>query len=181
MGALRSRGRGVLVWAGGLSRRLAATDARVGRGVWSGLTIVAVLAVVLHQGTLPGSNAMVLSARFDANAFPVAAVRRQEAVGLPKGTGFTTYEWGGYLDFALPAFDPFIDSRSDAYPQQLLADYARIDGVEPGWRGLLDHYGVRWALLPAGSPLAALLALSPGWSCAAADGVEVAVLCTRGG
>ncbi len=181
MGALVSRGRAVVLWAGGFSRRLAATDARVGRGVWGGLAIVAVLVVVLHQGALPGSNASVLSAQFDAKAFPVAAARRLEAGGLPEGTGFTTYEWGGYLDFALPAFDPFIDSRSDAYPQQLLADYARIEGVEPGWRVLLDRYGVRWALLPAGGPLAELLALSPGWTCAAEDSVGVAVLCTRGG
>jgi hypothetical protein len=147
--------------------------------VWGGLALVALVVVVLHQGTLPGSNAPVLSARFDAKVFPAAAARRLEVEGLPPGRGFTTYEWGGYLDFALPAFHPFLDSRSDAYPQQLLADYAHIDAVEPGWEVLLDRYGIRWALLPAGSPLAQLLALSPGWGCAAEDGSGVAVLCAR--
>jgi hypothetical protein len=99
--------------------------------------------------------------------------------GVPPGRSFTTFSWGGYLDYALPEYHAFIDSRSDVYSQQLLQDYAAITALAPGWQGLLDRYAVRSVLLPASEPLAQLLALSPEWRCAAADASAVAVLCLR--
>ncbi len=100
--------------------------------------------------------------------------------GVPPGRGFTTFSWGGYLDYALPEYHTFIDSRADVFSPQFLQDYASITALAPGWRDRLDHYAVRWALLPVGEPLAQLLALSPEWRCAAADASAVAVLCLRG-
>jgi hypothetical protein len=163
-----------------LSRRLAATDARVGRGIWSAAALVGLYALVARGGAMPGAAHPLLSARFDARTLPVAATARLQAAGLPPGPGYTTYEWGGYLDYALPAYHPFIDSRSDAYPQGLLAHYATIDALEAGWGTLFfDQYGFRWALLPARAPLAQVLALSPGWHCAHEDDAGVAALCVR--
>ncbi|HLJ80186.1 MAG TPA: hypothetical protein VKT52_01790, partial [Ktedonobacterales bacterium] len=160
-----------------LSNRLEGVDRQVGRGIWSALAVLAVLIVLAGGGRLPGGATPALNARFDASVFPVQAAQRLHAQGLAAGRGFTTYEWGGYLDFALPEYHVFVDSRSDAYSQQLLQDYATIISLGPGWRDLLRRYDIRWALLPTGAPLAQVLALSPGWRCGSADSVGVATFC----
>lgn len=162
---------------GVFSRRLETVDGQVGRGIWSVLAILGVLVVLAGGGRLPGSNAPILDAHFNASVFPVEAAQRLHATGLPPGRGFTTYEWGGYLDEALPEYHVFVDSRSDAYSQQLLQDYAAIISLGPGWHALLRTYNIRWALLPTDAPLAQVLALSPGWHCANEDSTGVASLC----
>jgi hypothetical protein len=160
-----------------LSRRLEAVDGQVGRGVWSGVVVLALVVCILNAGRLPGGTAPLLDAQFDAGTFPVAAAERLHTEGLPSGRGFTTYEWGGYLDFALPEYHVFVDSRSDAYPEALLRDYATLINLGPGWQDVLHAYAIRWALLPAQAPLAQALALTPGWSCQPADSQGVAVVC----
>lgn len=163
---------------GRVSRRLEAADAQVGRGLWTALGIVA---VVLLLARANGTQTGPVLAQFDGRALPVEAAARLRAAGVPAGPGYAPYEWGGYLDFALPAYHPFIDSRSDAYDESLLRDYAAINALSPGWRAVFDKYGFHWALLPAGSPLEQVLAISPGWQCRAADGADVAMLCLQGG
>ena len=163
-----------------LNRRLdaiAALDLKAGRGLWSMLGVVAILALVLNGGALPGSRTAILDAQFDAHTFPVAAAERLGQDGLPAGNGFTTYTWGSYLDYALPAYHPFVDSRTDAESPRLLQQYLDIVGIAPDWSTLLDQYHIVWALLPVNSPLAQVLALRPGWTCRAADNFGVAVLC----
>ena len=146
----------------------------MGRGIWASLALVAVVSLLAAARSAPTSP---VAAQFNAHAFPVAAAQRLRATGLPAGPGYAPYEWGGYLDWALPAYHPFIDSRSDAYGEALLSDYAAINALAPGWRAVFDRYGFRWALVPAGSALAQVLGLSPGWRCAPADGDGVATLC----
>lgn len=163
------------------SDRLETMDRQVGRGIWSALAVLFVLIVLAGGGRIPGSAAPALNTRFDATLFPVQAAQRLHIQGLPPGRGLTTYEWGGYLDFALPEYHVFIDSRSDAYSQKLLQDYATIIGLGPGWRGLLRAYDIRWALVPTGSPLAQVLALSPGWRCTNEDSTGIATLCVLSG
>ncbi|MEO7001022.1 MAG: hypothetical protein ABI068_04375, partial [Ktedonobacterales bacterium] len=155
------------------------TDALISRGVWSALAIVVVALLLLNNGRLPGAQQPILHAGFDARTFPVAAVTRLKATGLPPGRGFNTYEWGGYLDQALPEYAVFIDSRSDVYSASFLRDYITIITAQPGWQKLLDQYRITWALLPDGLPLAQLLALTPGWRCQLADTQGVATLCQR--
>ena len=156
-------------------------DRVTGRGLWTALALLAVLVVVVNGGALPGGTARALDARFDASVFPVRAAQRLHTEGLPPGAGFTTYTWGSYLDYALPEFHPFVDSRTDVYGDRLLRDYMTIIGLAPGWRQLLDRYAIRWALLPRAEPLAQALPLLPGWTCAAADDQQLAVLCILGG
>ncbi|MGZ6391640.1 MAG: hypothetical protein ACXWQZ_20575 [Ktedonobacterales bacterium] len=162
-----------------LSQRLEATDRLVGKGVWASLALIFVAATVAHAGIIPGTSTRLLDARYDAHTFPVQAAQELHANGLPSGVGFTTYEWGGYLDYALPEYHVFIDSRSDVYSAEMLGDYASIIGLDPGWQQTMDRYHVRWALIPAGSPLEQMLAISPGWHCAALGNDGVAALCTR--
>lgn len=162
-----------------MSQRLEATDKVVGKGVWAALVILFVAATVAHGGVIPGSSTRLLDARFDAHTFPVQAAQELHTNGLPQGVGFTTYEWGGYLDYALPEYHVFIDSRSDVYSAEMLGDYASIMGLNPGWQQTLDRYHVQWALIPTGSPLEQMLAISPGWHCDALGHDGVATLCTH--
>ncbi len=163
--------------------RIEATDALVGRGgLWRALALVALLALLLNGGLIPGAPwgaNPALAVQFDARALPVAAAAHLRAVGLPPGRGFNPYEWGGYLDDVLPAYHVFIDSRSDVYSPQFLRDYLTIITAAPGWPRLLDHYTIAWALLPTGLPLAQLLARIPPWRCQPADAQGVATLCVR--
>src|SRR5262249_43512560 len=128
---------------------------------------------------LPYAQQQRPDAHFDPRLFPVAAAQRLHSEGLPSGPSFTTFEWGGYLEFALPGYHPFIDSRSDAYDEQLLRDYSAIINLTPDWLQLLDRYAIRWALVPSRAPIAQALTLAPGWYCAPADDAGFANLCQR--
>jgi hypothetical protein len=165
-----------------LNRRIntiEAVERKAVRGLWGILGVVAILALVLNGGMLPGSRTTILDPQFDTHTFPVAAATLLARDGLPQGNGFTTYTWGSYLDYALPAYHPFVDSRTDAYSPRILQQYLDIVGIAPDWSTLLDRYHIAWALLPVNAPLAQVLALRPGWRCSAADNVGVAVLCQK--
>jgi len=168
------------VWMrlGEASLRAAQIERMVGRGVWPALAIALAALLVLAGGRVPGRATPLLNAQWDAHAFPVAATAQLRADGLPAGRGYNPYEWGGYLDQALPEYHVFIDSRSDVYSEQFLADYITITDVAPGWSRLLNKYDVRWALLQSDAPLAQALALA-GWHCRAEDNQGVATLCVR--
>lgn len=182
---MRTRWRHVTRRSGGVvlerSRRIEALDAMTGRGVWAALALIFVLAILLNGGALPGSSTRILNAQWDTTTFPVQAAQRLHAEGLPSGNGFTTYTWGSYLDYALPEYHPFVDSRSDTYGEKVLREYLDIISLAPDWRRVLDRYHMHWALLPTGEPLAQALALSPGWSCHAEDDQGIAVLCIQMG
>jgi hypothetical protein len=178
---MRLLGRLRRIWLalGDVSRRAGQIERLVGRGVWPTLAVLVAALLVINGGRAPGQTTPVLHAQWDAQAFPVAAAQRLRADGLPAGRGYNPYEWGGYLDEALPEYHVFIDSRSDVYSRQFLADYITITDVAPGWDHLLAHYQVQWALLPSDAPLRQALALA-GWRCQAEDRQGVASLCVRG-
>ena len=173
-----------------LNRRLdaiAALDRKTVGGLWATLGVAGILALVLNGGTLPGGRTVILDAQFDARTFPVAAADRLARDGLPHGNGFTTYNWGSYLDYALPAYHPFVDSRTDAYSARLLQQYLDIVDIAPGLehptRPLSYCLGIASGCLgiaSSGTPLAQVLALRHGWTCRAADNVGVAILCQQG-
>lgn len=167
------------LWA--YSARMDALERQMGRGIWSGVALLVVAVVVANGGRFPGSSHAVARAEFDPTVFPVAAVARLRADGLPPGNGFSTVEWGGYLIYALPQNRVFIDSRSDFYGPGIFGDYVSIMEVDPSWQRVFARYAIQWALLPADTPLAQVLRASAGWSCGALDEAHVAVLCVRAG
>ncbi len=177
---LRLAARVRAVWArlADVSERVRDMERLIGRGVWPVAALLFVTLLVANGGTIPGRSAPLLSARWDSRAFPVAAAQRLRREGLPQGRGYNPYEWGGYLDEALPEYHVFIDSRSDVYGKQFLADYVTISDVDPGWDTLLTRYHVQWALVQSNAPLKQALALS-GWRCQAEDDQGVASLCIR--
>lgn len=177
--ALRRRALAAGAVTARLSRRLADVDRQVGSGIWATLVLVLLLATAHNGGMLPGSATHVLDAQFDAQVFPVRAAEALHTQGLPPGRGFTTYQWGSYLDYALPEYHVFIDSRSDVYSQQFLSDYITIIGLGHGWQALWQRDAIAWALLPIDAPLTQVLALRPDWRCTAIGGDGVATLCAQ--
>ena len=87
---------------------------------------------------------------------------------------FNDYDWGGYLIFKLfPGNKIFVDGRLDPYWALLPGDYATIMQEGPGWRKLIDDYGVTVALLKPTDRLAEGLSQDPAWRMAYADRLSV--------
>ncbi|MBI3551629.1 MAG: hypothetical protein HY077_03860 [Elusimicrobia bacterium] len=83
---------------------------------------------------------------------------------------FHDYDWGGYLIWKLyPRNRVFIDGRLDPYWDLLPGDYATIIGAKPGWRELLDGYGVTVALIRPTDRLFEGLGRDPAWKLEYAD------------
>jgi len=102
--------------------------------------------------------------------FPVAAVQYLRQTRLPPRL-FNEDTWGGFLIWSLgPEHKVFIDGRGEAYENNgVIADYLRIVGDLDAAPALLRKYRIAACLLHRGSPLAALLAVSPDWRRAYAD------------
>lgn len=88
--------------------------------------------------------------------------------------------WGGYFDWAVwPTHQPFVDVRVEIHPARVWLDYLTMVGAGPGWRELLDTYGVGYAVLNKSEQPALVSALraETTWRCAYED--EAAVVLTR--
>jgi hypothetical protein len=151
---------------------------------WGWMVVIGACVVVLvaNHGMVPGGTKPVLQARFSAQTFPVEAlqrIERGEVPGgvLPAGAGFTTLEWADYIELMLPQQVVMVDSRVDAFDEQVLSDYQTIFGAEPGWDQLMKSYSIGWVLVPVNAPLAQVMPLAQGWWCLAADSQQMAVLC----
>jgi hypothetical protein len=89
----------------------------------------------------------------------VEVIREQ----TPPGLMFNSYNWGGYILYALPEYPVFVDGRTDLYGDALLTTYLRTALANPGWRDMLDEYAVNLVLVETGSRLALELAEEAGW------------------
>ncbi len=96
----------------------------------------------------------------------------------PAGPLFNSYNFGGYLTWALyPEYPVFIDGRTDVYSPTVLADYLDLSAGGPGAVQTLTDYGINLVLVETGSPLAAQLAVDAGWQQLYGD--ETAVVFAR--
>lgn len=94
-----------------------------------------------------------------------------------EGPMFNSYNWGGYLLFALPDLPVYVDGRTDLYRDELLSRYLRAALGQPEWRAILDEDGIRLVVVEASSGLAVHLRETPEWSLAYED--DRAVVFTR--
>ena len=124
-----------------------------------------IVALVMAAALLKCGAALLPQALEKARreAVPVHAVEwlRQTSPHVA-GPMYNSYNWGGYLVWALPEEPVFVDGRTDVY-DEFLPQYVQVMFVRPGWQEVLDRYGVRLALIERDSLLATMLATQPEW------------------
>jgi hypothetical protein len=139
--------------------------------MWAFLIVLFGL-VACGQGGRLGSYQWV-DAHFDAAHFPVQAadVVAQRDIREPI---FAPDSWGGYLIYRFyPQNKVFVDDRHDFYGVEFFKDYLKSVRLTPDWEGFLNDRRVNWALLPAGSSLANMLARTSQWNVVYRDGTAV--------
>lgn len=85
------------------------------------------------------------------------------AAEQPAGPMFNSYNWGGYLMFAVPDYPVFVDGRTDLYGDEFLMQYLRTATGGRGWRETLDEYEIKLVVVETNSGLALNLQEEPGW------------------
>lgn len=150
------------------------TGAQSRRMRWLNLALVAVLLVAAAARI---SEVLPLTANEEAYAdsLPIGAVDylRQEH---PPGRLFNSYNWGGYLIWALPEYPVFVDGRTDLYGDQFLIDWLQALRAEEGWQQYLADWDIGLVLIEPQLPLAKVLPYE-GWRLLYED--ELSVLFVR--
>lgn len=95
----------------------------------------------------------------------------------PQGAMFNSYNWGGYLMFALPDYPVYVDGRTDLYRDEFLTRYLQTAFGTSEWRDNLDEDGINMVVVERNSGLALNLREEAGWTLIYED--EQAVIFTR--
>jgi hypothetical protein len=130
-------------------------------GMAAAICAVLVSGLALVGGKVAGLE--VVPDRFDARAFPVAAVDSARSAGL-EGNMFNTFIWGGYLLHQWPEQRVFIDGGTDHYGEKLFREYLQVWNLDPGWREVMDRHDISLALISSQSRLTHELVRDLGWS-----------------
>ncbi len=121
----------------------------------------AILAVVASIVVMAFPSAAKLRKSVE-NEYPEEVIPYLEK-NPPAGPVLNDYLWGGYLIWRDRAFKDFVDSRADVFVYTgVFKDYLHLLQLKDP-PAILDKYGIRYVLFPAGSPLAYLLRRDPDW------------------
>ena len=122
-------------------------------------SVLILITISVCAWSFPSENKLNADLR---NYFPTDAVdflRTQPQ----RGQIFNLYQWGGYLEWSLPASQPLIDSRTDIFEYNgVLRDYLDITQLKRS-QELLDKYKVRYVLYPSDAALSYFLSKSQRW------------------
>ncbi len=129
------------------------------RKVVNALIIVILVAGALAKLYIVTTPELVES--YVVDTFPTKAVEWIKH-NRPEGPLFNSYNWGGYLDWALPDYPVFVDGRTDLFNDQILGEWIKIVNVEKGWQGILQKWNVRLILLESSQPVVEQLEIN-GW------------------
>ncbi len=110
-----------------------------------------------------------------SETLPVAAVAAIQDK-MPPGRLFNSYNYGGYLVWALPEYPVFVDGRTDLYNDELLNQWFQVIRAEHGWEEILEKWDVRLVLVEPDTPLVDKL-IDRGWSALYED--KLAVVYTK--
>ena len=141
---------------------------RLAKGI--NLFLVGFLAFVMLLKWYVVSTTPVVEA-YMAQSYPTAAVSWLKMAN-PPGKMFSSYAWGGYLDWALPQYPVFVDGRTDLFGDAVIGQWLSTANAEAGWQQTLDHWDVRLVLLERGWPLTAELE-RVGWKLVYQDSLTV--------
>jgi len=96
-----------------------------------------------------------------ADTLPTRAVKYLIS-SEPPGRMFNSYNWGGYLIWALRDYPVFADGRTDLYDDEILEQWLAVARGEDGWQSVLENWGVRLVFIERDLPVASKLA-AEGW------------------
>lgn len=120
---------------------------------------------------------------FRGTEYPIEAVQWIHEHRDKLGTRlYNDYDLGGFLHWWLPGEKIFIDGRMPAWRignRRIYYDYLALTNWDPPALGVLQKYGVDWALVERGSPLAQALASLDEWREVYAD-TKVSIYVKRG-
>ena len=89
--------------------------------------------------------------------YPYKAVEYIKREAIPGENVFSSYEWGGFLEWQLPEYKFFVDGRTPAWPtpegKSPYTVYLEIIQAQPGYEELLKLYDTDWMLVPANTYL----------------------------
>ncbi|TAK11919.1 MAG: hypothetical protein EPO32_10410 [Anaerolineae bacterium] len=106
---------------------------------------------------------------------PYGAVDVMRARRLP-GNLFNSFNFGGYLTWALPEMPVFADSRTDLFGDEVLDKLLILLHVADGWEDLMARWEINTVLVEPHWPLVAALK-QQGWQVLYED--DVSILLTR--
>ena len=98
----------------------------------------------------------------------VEYIRREK----PEGRLFNSYNWGGYLLWALPEYPVFVDGRTDLYGDEIIDQWVQVVSAERGWQDVLDQWDIRLILLEPYRPVVAQLE-GGGWQLFYEDDIAI--------
>ncbi len=133
-----------------------------------GIFLIMILGVVIKAAlVLPiGANQRAFESRLPLGA--VAYLKQ----GRPRGNLFNSYNWGGYLIWALRDYPVFVDGRTDLYGDEFLTEWLSIVNADEGWQTKLDRWNVHLVLIEPTWALAKVLS-SAGWQLLYQDNISV--------
>ena len=169
---------GPLVPASGVARgfvqRMSAVETTLHGHVWPVLATIVTLVIAANGGR--AGSSLLMDAHFDPRRMPVEAVNYLEKNQIP-GPVLSPDNWGGYLIYRLyPRIRVVVDDRHDLYGAQFFRSYLKMMQVERGWEEFLETHATSCVLLPRGSALANILAVTKGWKTIYADDVAIAFM-----
>jgi hypothetical protein len=139
--------------------------------VLAALVMAASVALVLNGGR--AFSRQIIAAHFDERTFPVRAAQFIAQKGI-RDHLFSTDAWGGYLIYKLyPCTRVYFDDRHDFYGEDFIKEYGKALLGTRQWREPLDHYQVKWVLMPTNAPLSSLLRESHDWHIDYDDGLAI--------
>ena len=141
---------------------------------WLNRLLVILLAVVV---VYKASLVMSWDSNFEIfrESLPVDAIEYIKTE-RPERRMFNSYNFGGYLIWALPEYQVFIDGRADLYGDEVIFEWLNIVQGGDGWRESLDKWDVGFVLVEPGIPLLEKLK-DNNWELVYAD--EAAVIYQR--
>ncbi len=149
-----------LVLAAGFRPKAWLLAATAAMGLMMGLAGPDHLQRVALSGLHPGEF-------FRQTDYPIEAVQWVHTHRDQVGTRmYNDYGYGGFLLWWLPEEKIFIDGRMPAWrigDRWIFYDYVALTNWDPPALGVLDKYGVDWALVRRGSPLDQALRREAGW------------------
>ena len=102
-------------------------------------------------------------AEAQAEALPVAAAEHLRESDPPREL-FNTYNWGGYLLWAVPDLPVYVDGRTDLYGDDFLQAYLDAYTAGDDWQATFEQHDISLVVVEADSPLDDELSEAAGWS-----------------